>query len=129
MMINENGGVMGEYANDLIDAGMMEDHPFGYHSSHSNHSNHSNRVSKSVDVDFVAFSNWYNSHNWDGCSQYEICSMAWNEVVKRCNYKANDIDDDNFTWWFDSCDLVGVFKIIPLTFMAWNEAKKRCHYA
>jgi len=118
---------MGEYADDLIDAGMMEDNPFGYHT-------HKSKVKPKVEkpekpeVDFIAFTKWFNSHNWGSCSQFEICSMAWHEVTKRLNSKADNIDDDHFTWWFDSYEFVGIFKDSPLALMAWNEAKKRCFH-
>ena len=125
---------MGEYADDLIEAGMLGDNPFGYNVARGR----ALRVKKPPVIlqmtDIMAYRRWYKKHDWSGCSRYEIAAMAWHEAVSRfSNTRATNIDDDNFTWWFDEYNyensVGGVLKHEAIGLMAWNEAKVRCKNA
>jgi hypothetical protein len=125
--------MMGEYADDLIDSGMMGDNPFGYNVARSRTSR--TRVKKPPVIlqmsDIIAYQRWFKKFNWSGCSRYEVASLAWHEAVRLFPHtKATDIDDDNFSWWFDeyNCEdsVGGVLGHEAIGLMAWNQAKIRC---
>jgi hypothetical protein len=128
---------MGEHADDLIDAGMMEGHyrgywGYSYRRSHKPHKRHKiapkspKALQNFIEIPKISnedFEAWYNKINWNGCSRYEIAGMAWHEAAKRCDKQAND---DHFTWWFDELnDIYHIFKIKIVAKMAWKESIKR----
>jgi len=115
---------MGEYADDLIEAGLMGENPFGRSVVHQ-----CTPKPKAIDIDIdidlnsKAFSKWYASFNWSGCSKYEISSMAWHEVCQRVNCK--EFTDDEFSWWFDDCDICEIMSDFGIAQISWNEAVYR----
>jgi hypothetical protein len=118
---------MGEYADDLIDAGMME-HPWGY--SYRSRRTVGRKPSRSARTEMPKVSNedfeaWYKSHEpWGSCSKYEIAGMAWMEVLDRM--KAAD-PNDQFTQWFDfeMPEAYHIFKTKIVAKSAWIESLKR----
>lgn len=108
---------MGEYADDLIDAGMMEPYPFGLpHASYTH-----NKPVEAPRIALTDFDEWYEGVNWSGCSKYEIAAVAWFEAAKRYGEQGND---DTFTWWFDALPDVYhmCFKAKIIAKMAWKKS-------
>jgi len=140
---------MGEMADDLIDAGMMQEYPFGPRRySFFNSYNRSSRSRRSrrpqsrrkpvlppvpaiyPEMTHEAFDRWYKRTDWKGCSIYEVASMAWEWVKEQYEIKDNvtQLGNDHFTWWHDENaeSWYGTMTMYGITQLVWLEAVKRC---